>query len=49
MKRYDGSDLKAIKPLDLSLVFNEADASFNLFDKAGLTMLLRKMEQLSLK
>ena len=48
--RYAGSDLlTATKPLELSLVFNEANASFNLFDKAGVTMLLRKIEQLSLK
>ena len=50
MRRYYGRDLlTASKPAELSLVFNEANASFNLFDKASLTMLLRKIEQLSLK
>ena len=51
MKRYEDRDpLTTTRPLDLSLVFNEANnGSFNLFDKANLTMLLRKIEQLSLK
>ena len=51
MKRYEGRDrdpLATSRPSDLSLVFNEANASFNVFDRARLPMLLRKTEQLSL-
>ena len=51
MRRYEGRDGEPEKPRpsDLSLVFNEANASFNVFDRARLPMLLRKTEQLYLK